>query len=72
VLVTPDMHRVHHSVHRHEHDSNYGFSLSIWDRLFRTYVAQPERGHMDMTVGLVWQDEEPAKLGWSLLLPFRK
>ncbi|MFM2366576.1 MAG: hypothetical protein RIR95_1184 [Pseudomonadota bacterium] len=72
VLVTPDMHRVHHSVHRHEHDSNYGFSLSIWDRLFRTYVAQPEGGHMDMTVGLVWQGEEPAKLGWSLLLPFRK
>ena len=36
VLVTPDMHRVHHSVHRHEHDSNYGFSLSIWDRMFGT------------------------------------
>lgn len=72
VLVTPDMHRVHHSVHRHEHDSNYGFSLSIWDRMFGTYIAQPEAGHDDMKVGLQWQDERPAKLGWSLALPFRK
>lgn len=70
ILVTPDMHRVHHSVHRREHDSNYGFSLSIWDRMFRTYIAQPEDGHDDMIVGLEWQDERPAKLGWSLKLPF--
>ena len=48
VLVTPDMHRVHHSVHRHEHDSNYGFSLSVWDRVFGTYISQPEAGHDDM------------------------
>ena len=40
-VVTPDMHRVHHSVLRREHDSNYGFNLSVWDRLFRTYTAQP-------------------------------
>lgn len=72
ILVTPDMHRVHHSVHRHEHDSNYGFALSIWDRMFGTYIAQPEKGHEDMTIGLEWQDERPSKLGWSLLLPFRK
>ena len=71
VLVTPDMHRVHHSVIRSEHDSNYGFALSVWDRLFRTYRAQPEGGHEGMTVGLEWQDERPAKLGWSLWLPFR-
>ncbi|TDK43888.1 sterol desaturase family protein [Antarcticimicrobium luteum] len=70
MLVTPDMHRVHHSVHRHEHDSNYGFSLSIWDRLFGTYVAQPTDGHEAMTVGLRWQDDRPARLGWSLRLPF--
>lgn len=70
VLVTPDMHRVHHSVHRHEHDSNYGFSLSIWDRVFGTYVAQPSEGHDGMTIGLQWQDERPARLGWSLALPF--
>ncbi|WP_204113249.1 sterol desaturase family protein [Shimia biformata] len=72
VVVTPDMHRVHHSVHRHEHDSNYGFSLSLWDRVFGTYVAQPEGGHEDMTIGLEWQDDRPSKLGWSLVLPFRR
>ena len=72
VMVTPDMHRVHHSVHRHEHDSNYGFSLSIWDRMFGTYIAQPEGGHDDMAVGLEWQDDRPAKLGWSLALPFAR
>lgn len=69
-LVTPDMHRVHHSVHRYEHDSNYGFSLSLWDRLFGTYIAQPEAGHDEMTVGLHWQDDRPARLGWVLALPF--
>ena len=72
VLVTPDMHRVHHSVHRHEHDSNYGFSLSIWDRMFRTYVPQPSAGHDAMTVGLEWQDDRPMKLTWALWLPFRR
>lgn len=72
VLVTPDMHRVHHSVHRHEHDSNYGFALSIWDRIFGTYIAQPDKGHESMTIGLHWQDDRPARLGWALWLPFRK
>lgn len=72
VLVTPDMHRVHHSVHRSEHDSNYGFSLSIWDRMMGTYIAQPAKGHDGMTVGLRWQDDRPGRLGWSLLLPFHR
>ena len=72
VLVTPDMHRVHHSVHRDEHDSNYGFALSIWDRMFGTYIAQPRAGHDDMEVGLEWQDDRPARLGWSLGLPFAR
>ena len=71
LLVTPDMHRVHHSDIRAEHDSNYGFSLSIWDRMFGTYIAQPTRGHDDMTIGLQWQDDRPSRLGWSLTLPFR-
>ncbi len=71
VLVTPDMHRVHHSDIREEHDSNYGFSLSIWDRMFGTYVAQPTKGHDDMTIGLWWQDERPLQLIWALLLPLR-
>ena len=44
IVVTPDMHRVHHSIQRHETDSNYGFNLPWWDRLFRTYRAQPEAG----------------------------
>jgi sterol desaturase/sphingolipid hydroxylase (fatty acid hydroxylase superfamily) len=72
VLVTPDMHRVHHSVRREEHDSNYGFCLSVWDRIFRTHVPEPKAGHRDMSVGLEWQDERPAQLGWSLGLPFRR
>ena len=72
VLVTPDMHRVHHSVIRAEHNRNFGFALSIWDRIFGTYRGQPAGGHAAMTVGLEWQDDKPTKLGWSLLLPFRK
>ena len=73
VLVTPDMHRVHHSTLRNEHDSNYGFALSIWDRIFRTYTAQPEGGHDGMTIGLDrWQDERPARLGWALRFPVDK
>ncbi|MBZ8118441.1 sterol desaturase family protein [Roseovarius sp. LXJ103] len=72
VLVTPDMHRVHHSDRRDEHDSNYGFALSIWDRMFGTYIPQPAAGHDGMTIGLEWQDRRPSKLGWSLWLPFRK
>src|SRR5215510_10175766 len=70
-IVTPDMHRVHHSVLHREHDSNYGFNLSIWDRLFDTYTAQPEAGHQGMTIGLnSYQSEAPTRFGWSLLLPF--
>lgn len=71
VIVTPDMHRVHHSTLRHEHDSNYGFNLSVWDRVFGTYVAQPENGHENMQIGLApYQDGSPSRLGWSLKLPF--
>jgi len=72
VLVTPDMHRVHHSDIRAEHDSNYGFSLSIWDQMFGTYIAQPGKGHDEMTIGLQWQDDRPSRLGWTLALPFRR
>ncbi len=72
VLVTPDMHRVHHSVRREEHDSNFGFALSVWDRIFGTYVPQPSGGHDAMQVGLEWQNEKPAQLRWSLMLPFRR
>ena len=51
-IVTPDMHRVHHSVLGTEHDRNYGFNLSLWDRLFRTYLAEPSAGQQGMTIGL--------------------
>jgi sterol desaturase/sphingolipid hydroxylase (fatty acid hydroxylase superfamily) len=72
VLVTPDMHRVHHSSHRPETDSNYGFNFPFWDRLFSTYRARPERGHMGMEIGLAeYRDDGPARLGWILALPFR-
>jgi len=73
IIVTPDMHRVHHSIHPREHNTNYGFNLSIWDKLFSTYTDQPEEGHEGMTIGLAnWQDEKPARLDWTLLVPFRK
>lgn len=52
VIVTPDMHRVHHSVIRAETDSNFGFTLPWWDWLFGTYRARPERGHDGMTIGI--------------------
>jgi sterol desaturase/sphingolipid hydroxylase (fatty acid hydroxylase superfamily) len=72
VLVTPDMHRIHHSVHRDEHDSNYGFALSVWDHLFRTYRPAPRDGQETMQVGLEWQDDRTMRLGWVLALPFRR
>ena len=72
LVVTPDMHRVHHSVYRNEHNTNFGFCLSIWDRTFGTYTAQPKDGHEGMRIGLEpFQTEKPADLGWSLALPFR-
>ena len=72
VLVTPDMHRIHHSSFRRETDSNYGTLLSGWDRLFGTYVGDAEKGQGGIEIGLeAYQDKRPHRLGWSLLLPFR-
>lgn len=72
-IVTPDMHRVHHSVHMNETNSNYGFNLSIWDRIFGTYIAQPKDGHDAMKIGLSeYQSERPSSFVWSLLLPFKR
>ncbi len=51
LVVTPDMHRVHHSVYRDERNSNYGFSIPWWDRLLGTYRAQPRGGHLEMMLG---------------------
>lgn len=72
VLVTPDMHRVHHSTIRRETDSNYGFNFPFWDRLFGTYRRQPELGHAGMEIGLPqYRGATTARLVWMLLLPFR-
>lgn len=71
VIVTPDMHRVHHSVVRAETDSNFGNALSIWDRLFRTYRQEPDGGQDGFILGLEdWQDERPAQLGIAARMPF--
>jgi sterol desaturase/sphingolipid hydroxylase (fatty acid hydroxylase superfamily) len=70
-IVTPDMHRVHHSIYRDEHDMNFGFNLSLWDRLFGTYRAQPRDGHTQMRIGLAaYPGSGPMRLGWCLVLPF--
>jgi sterol desaturase/sphingolipid hydroxylase (fatty acid hydroxylase superfamily) len=72
VLVTPDMHRVHHSVFREEHNSNFGFNLPWWDWLFRTYRAQPREGHTGMTIGLsMFRDTGELRLDRLLTQPFR-
>ena len=71
-IVTPDMHRVHHSTIVRETNSNYGFSLSLWDRIFRSYTAQPKDGHDGMVIGLEeHQNPGPKSLSWSLFLPFK-
>ena len=72
LVVTPDMHRVHHSILRHETDSNFGFNLPWWDRLFRTYRAVPEAGHEGMTIGLpIFRDRRELRIDRLLTQPFR-
>jgi len=72
LVVTPDMHRVHHSIVARETNSNFGFNLPWWDRLFGTYRAQPAAGHDAMTIGIE-QFRDPRELGLDrmLLQPFR-
>ena len=72
-VVTPDMHRVHHSIEDHETNSNFGFNLPWWDRLFGTYKAQPDAGHEAMVIG-IRDFREPriaSDLPGLLILPFR-
>lgn len=72
-IVTPDMHRVHHSADVSETHRNFGFSLSIWDHLFRTYKPQPKLGHDQMIIGLPdHQKDSPSRFIWSIMLPFRR
>jgi len=70
-VVTPDMHRVHHSVEDNETNSNFGFNLSIWDRVFGTYIDQPREGHENMTIG-IHTYRDPKQVSWlpgMLMLP---
>jgi sterol desaturase/sphingolipid hydroxylase (fatty acid hydroxylase superfamily) len=70
VVVTPDMHRVHHSVIIQETNSNFGFNLPWWDRLFGTYKDQPDKGHRDMVIGLSqFRDQRKLSLPRLLILP---
>jgi sterol desaturase/sphingolipid hydroxylase (fatty acid hydroxylase superfamily) len=72
LVVTPDMHRVHHSIVRQETDSNFGFNLPWWDRLFGTYRAQPEAGHQGMVIGITqFRNPKELLLHRMLLQPFR-
>lgn len=71
MIVTPDMHRVHHSVIREETNSNFGFNLPWWDRLLGTYRPAPEKGQTGMTLGLnQFRDPSHLTLPWMLVLPF--
>lgn len=71
-VVTPDMHRVHHSIVRAETDSNFGFNVPWWDRLFGTYRAAPAAGHLGMTIGIpLFRAPEEQRLGKMLLQPWR-
>ena len=70
-IVTPDMHRVHHSVIIRETNSNFGFNLPWWDRLFGTYRDQPSAGHQNMVIGLAqFRNSKKLTLPWILALPF--
>lgn len=71
-LVTPDMHRVHHSVLGDEHNSNFGFNLSCWDRWFGSYRSQPRNGHKEMVLGLNETNaQQTGSLMWMLKQPFQ-
>jgi sterol desaturase/sphingolipid hydroxylase (fatty acid hydroxylase superfamily) len=74
LVVTPDMHRVHHSWYRHETNSNFGFNHPWWDRLMGTYRDQPDDGHTAMTIGLkeLREEQKTERLHWMLWLPFTK
>ena len=73
IVVTPDMHRVHHSAIPEETNTNYGFNLPWWDRLFGTYRREPQAGHDGMIIGLpVFRDRRELRLDRMLTQPFRQ
>jgi sterol desaturase/sphingolipid hydroxylase (fatty acid hydroxylase superfamily) len=72
IVVTPQMHQVHHSIERVETDSNFGFNLPWWDRLFGTYRAEPAAGEQGIVIGLpVFRDLKELRLMRLLTQPFR-
>jgi sterol desaturase/sphingolipid hydroxylase (fatty acid hydroxylase superfamily) len=72
IVVTPEMHRVHHSIVPRETNSNFGFNVPWWDRLFGTYRAQPAAGHEGMTIGIAqFRDPSELRLDRMLIQPFR-
>lgn len=72
-IVTPDMHRVHHSVIPEEHNANFGFALSLWDRIFGSYLSQPSVSHQSMTIGLdVFNKPDETRLARLISQPFRR
>jgi len=73
IVITPDMHRIHHSAEPTETDSNYGFSISWWDRLCKTYIAEPKQPQTEMTIGLS-DFRQQSDLGFMplLLIPFKR
>lgn len=71
IIITPDMHRIHHSVHRKECNSNYGTIFSFWDFLFNSYCKEPRDGHVDMILGVRnYMDIKYQKIHWMLITPF--
>ena len=72
IVVTPEMHRVHHSAAPRETNSNFGFNLPWWDRWFGTYLAEPAAGHQNMTIGIEqFRDPRELRLDRMLVQPFR-
>lgn len=73
LFVTPDMHRIHHSVHRSEYHSNFGFNLSLWDKLFKTYTDSPKETHEMMKIGQLDYPNPKCNTFWKLMaLPFKR
>ncbi|MEX2129963.1 MAG: sterol desaturase family protein [Pseudohongiellaceae bacterium] len=73
LIVTPDMHRVHHSIDSLEHNRNFGFNFPWWDRLFGTYQDQPQLGHEAMQIGIAgFEDDRSVKLTSLLVQPLQK
>ncbi|MCK4842793.1 MAG: sterol desaturase family protein [Methylococcales bacterium] len=72
VLITPDVHRIHHSTVQTETDSNYGFSISLWDRVFKTYCAEPQKTQTTLDIGLPqFRKQDQVGIIKLLLLPFK-